>query len=62
MKQKEFRYQRQIGNTVYTVIVKESDTAKETPQNKIKKLIERGCDSILLEQKQKSKIGSAEWL
>ncbi len=37
MKRKEYSYQREIGNTVYTVIVKESNTAKETIWKKLER-------------------------
>ena len=41
MNNKQFSYQKEIGNTVYTVIVKESNTAKETIWKKLERAMIR---------------------
>lgn len=60
VERKQRKYQKQIDNTIYKIVVEEAPNASETAQNKIRRLIERGCDSIILEQKRRlSKKGSA---
>lgn len=40
-----------IGGTEFTVIVEESENARETALKKFKRLIDRNCDKIIFEQK-----------
>lgn len=48
-------YKREIDGAVYTVIVEESETAKETVTEKIQKAIDRECDSFILAEKRAKK-------
>lgn len=56
---KQRQYKRQIDNIVFTIVVEEADKSKETAQTKIKKLIESGCDRIVLEQRRRASIKTA---
>ena len=42
---------RTIGNTEYTVIVEQSENARETVLKKVKRLIDKDCDKIIFEHK-----------
>ena len=49
---KETVYDKKIGNTVYTVVLRPSETAKNSIFDLTKKMIESGVEDIMLSAKQ----------
>lgn len=48
---KQRSYKRRFGNTEFTIVVEESETAKENAYQKVKKLINTNCDKLILEDR-----------
>lgn len=44
-------YKTRVGNTEFTVIVEETESAKETAYQKVKKLIDTNCEKAILEER-----------